>query len=524
MSRLTNYKGDVMVEVTIAWEVEPKPDSLFTDALAKDSALELERSWICNDYIESVIVTKRGQTPPKFKKRIAQPLAGIDHKDRPICDLERGAYILGPINTLDLQALIDAAEVEVQLTWKYREIFDLILKEWQSMGSKTLANREDDDPLLAAIIETKHLGSKRKRVPFKYREQRGRAKVDAKIVDYRIDTLGGGPPAVQLVLELEISSTIKDIFARVICAADWSSLSAFKAKAPISKSTIPLGLRCCFLSIQNLVAATVNTSRGRTIFSSIVNANQLTPDAKDLVTSVRADLDKYIIAANHWGEARETMKSSDPVERYQARMSDFFGNLYEKYTLAAPVNIIRGMFSHGGGFGINLVDPGQPTCKTSLWLQLGVGHCGEHAQAGYDVLRQIMAANPTCPITTIIYSGNANIDHAFVLVNLSIDVVFETRVLNNENKLYPVGYRVFVFDLASALERPDNANALVHDAYLQFSRFEAKASTLLRSLRNKSKALRTTFVVFNDSYPASPMAVSSLDLSDDELRKEYPNI
>jgi hypothetical protein len=275
--------------------------------------------------------------------------------------------------------------------------------------------------------------------------------------------------------------------------------------------------------VQSLVAATAPAARGRTIVKAIVSSHKSKPDAKTLVTDVRAEIDKYIIAANHWGEARESISSSDPVERYQARMSDFFGKLYEEYTLASPVNIARGLFKSGGGFGINILAPAE--FGTSLWLQLGVGHCGEHADIGFDVLQQVMSANPGGPIQSIIRGGNANIDHAFVLINLAVDSVFETRVLNSKNQLFSVGQVILVFDLEYALKQPGNGDALVLDAYLQLSRFDAEAKKLLHSLRHKNnKALITTFVRYADALPTTPTVYSSLDLSDAELEKDYPNI
>lgn len=519
MSKLTDYKGDVMVEVWVGWNVDIKPGSLAGEASSTDSKFQLGRCWLCSDRVESIIITKQSIIPPIGKVRVASPLAGIDHEDRPICDLERAAYMLGPINTMDLQALIDEEKVAVQLTFTYREIFELILHQWQLAGAKTLANRKDDDPLLASIVEAKHLGSKKSRVPIKYRELRTRGTTNAEILDHEVTTSAAGPPAVKILILLELPA---DHFARALCAAEWSTLSEYKAKAPSEMRKVPEGLRVCFLNIQRLLAGTADMKRGRQILSSLVSASSSIADAKDLVTAIRADIDKHLIAANHWGDARESVSSSDPVERYQARMSDFFGMLYEKYTLASPVNIARGVFL-GGGFGINLFKPSDE--ETTLWLQLGVGHCGEHAKVGFRALREVMKAKPACPIKSIVLSGNANIDHAFVLVNLSVDFVFETRVLNKHNQSLSLGHTIKIFDLKYALAQPGNDKALVHDAYLQFGQFDASATKLLSSLqRKKNKALNTTYVTFHEAHPGTPSELSVTDLSDDELRKDFPNI
>lgn len=519
MSKLTDYKGDVMVEMWVGWDVDVKANSLAGEATATDPTFKLGRCVLCSDRIRSIIITKRGLTPPIGKVPIAQPLAGIAREDYPICDLELAAYKLGPINTTDLQALIDEAKVAVQLSFSYREIFELILHEWQSSGTATLANRKDNDPLLESIIDRKHLGSQKSRVPFKYRELRARATTNAEIVDHEVTTSAGGAPAVKLVLLLDLP---KDQFARALCAAEWSTLSEFKAKPPLSPSKLSQGLLCCMLNVQRLLAGTVDMTRGRKILSSILSSNSSITDAKDLVTGIRADIDKYLIAANHWGEARETIKSLDPVERYQARMSDFFGMLYEKYTLASPVNIARGVFKNKA-FGINLFNPSQD--EATLWLQLGVGHCGEHAKVGFRALREVMKAKPACPIQSIVLSANANIDHAFVLVNLTVDFVFRARVLNKQNQAFPFGAEIVVFDLKHALAQPGNAHALIHDAYLNFSRFEASAAKLLHSLQyKKNKALNATFVLFDEAHPGTPSELAVLHLSDDELRKDFPNI
>lgn len=522
MGKLTDYKGDVLVETAVCWRLDERSGSMLAEGLAKDPALALGYSWLSSDRVQSIFITKRGLEPPMSKVPIAQPLAGLDRKDFKICDLERAAYRLGPINTTELQVLIDIKDVAVELTWSFREIFELVLREWQAAGDKTLANREDTDPLLAAIIAAKHLGSKQARVPFEYNELRARVAVDGKIIGQKCEMSDGGVPSVQLEVELLPAANIRDGLIRALCAAQWTTLSAAKAKAPVKSSKLSRGHRCCFFSLQHWIAATVDMNRGRKIQASIIKLGAGQTDAKQLVTKVRAEIDKYLIAANHWGEARETVNSSDPVERYQARMSDFFGMLYEQHTLASPVNIARGLYK-AGGFGINLFE--RRDYEPSLWLQLGVGHCGEHAMAGFCVLRDIMKAKPGGPITSIVQSGNANIDHAFVLVNLAVDFIFKIRVLSSQNQLFEVGTEIDVFDLAGVLQQPGNTDALVHDAYLQLSRFEASASKLLDSLQSKrNKALHTTFVLFRDAYPNSPSVLSMLDSTDQELREEFPNI
>lgn len=519
MAELAGYQGDVMVEVMMVWDMQPQPGSLSATALATkpDLELQLTRGRICHNLMESIVINVRGRT-------LLEPqLTGIKSRKTSILDRKAGTYHLGPIAARELDGLIQARMLSVRLSWTHRKVFALILREWQSSDFQTLANRKDDDPILTSIIGAKELEDNDRPKRYEYVEQPYAATIDGRIIDHQIQAWPKHAPVVRLKILLEPSPDLEGDFSLATCAADWTSLAKFKVSAPVSSTAIPAHHRLGFLNIQQCIAATANVDNGGKIFGSIVKNNMWERDAKDLVTSVRADIDKYIIAANHWGEDREALKSTDPVERYQSWMSDFFGMLYEDYTLASPVNIARGLFAKKGAFGITLFDLGDD--ETLLWLQLGVGHCGEHANAGFFVLREIIEGNVICPLHSLILSGNANIDHAFVLVNLEIDTVHMTRVLNPNNKLFPIGYTLKVFDLADALKQPRNANALVHDAYLQFSRFDAKATVLLHSLMHKkNKALHTTFVNFDRAYPTSPRIESSVELPDAELRKTYPNI
>lgn len=452
MSKLTDYKGDVMVAVRLRWEIGVKPNSLAGESSGKALHVKLARCTLSSDRVTSITISKRGYFSTTSASQIgtAQPLAGIAQENWPICDLDREVYMLGPINTMDLQALIDSAKVAVQMDFSYREIFDVILCEWQSAGTTTLANRNDDDALLTSFVEAKNITSKKHKLAPKYRELSKRIQVNATILDNMVEPeLVSGPP----VTTLEVLLELPDDYARVLCAVQWSSLSEHAARPPAKTSAYPKGLISGFLAIQRLLAGTVNLNRGRQILIGIVGSCAPITDAKQLMVAARSYIDEYIIAANHWGEARESFGSANSTERYQARMSDFLGTLYENRTLASPVNIIRGLF-FGDDFGINLFPADEDVA--TLWLQLGVGHCGEHARVGFRVLRDIMSAEPGSPISDIIQSGNANIDHAFVLVNLAVDTVFRTRVVNKHNKHLPQGSILRVFDLEDALAAPGN--------------------------------------------------------------------
>ncbi|MFO7566896.1 MAG: hypothetical protein R6X02_29905 [Enhygromyxa sp.] len=551
MSRLEDHSGDVMVEVVIRWEEPRVPGSLYVEANEvtkgepKKKRIKPPFCHLLTDTVRYVVVKPPNQPVPTHKVRLTQQLGGSDHPNQKwrLFNPERGTYRLGPINTTDMEALLVMKTVDVEIRLDARRIFDAILKIWaKSSTASNLANRKDDDWVLETIIAKKDLGSKKKSVDFSPVVESLLFSASAEIVecvdqgsqptDQEKKPAGeednwywkGSSPAIRMILTIKNPSAK---FVRKAAAANWSWLSTCEVKEGTNAGKLPRGMVEAFLNVQKHIAAALDMRGAEKIFDAIVARNQSEPNARQLVIKTRADIDRHVIVANHWGDARESISSSDPVERYQSRMSDFFGSLYEDHTLASPVNLVRGLFEatqdRGAAFGINL--PSRPGLFEKVPLLVGVGHCGEHAILGFDLLCAIAKGGGKKVIKHVIQSGNANIDHAFVLVNIEVPVVFKTWVLNENSKQSRHRAPILVLNLKDALADPDNAGGLVFDAYLQLDRFDANPAKLLHSLQNKKNAgMNTVYVTATRFFPNQPDIGDMTWMSESELRKQFPNI
>jgi hypothetical protein len=545
MSRLKDHSGDVMVEVVIRWEEPRVPGSLYADAI-DDGRTKPPFCHLLSDTVQYIVITSPNQPIPTHKVRLTQRLGGADnseHEKWRLFNAERGTYRLGPINTTDLEALLLMRTVDVEIRLDVRRVFAAILDTWAKTSAKqNLANRKDDDWLLETIVDKQDLGSQKPSVKFVPVVDKLLFSASADIVEcvdegskpseHEKKPAGeednwywqGSTPAIRMIVT--IKNPAQD-FVRNAAAANWSWLSTVPAKERVGASSLPRGVLEAFLNVQKHVASALDMRVAEQLFDAIVVRNQAEPDAKQLVIKTRADIDRHVIVANHWGDARESISSSDPVERYQSRMSDFFGGLYENYTLASPVNLARGLFAgtkdRDAAFGISL--PYRPGLFEKVPLLVGVGHCGEHAMLGFELLRAIAKGGGKGVITHVVESGNANIDHSFVLVNIDIPVAFKTKVLNEGNKKADFQKPIDIVNLQDVLADPVNAGGIVLDAYLQLDRFEASPTKLLHSLQHKSnKGLNTTFVAVSRFYPTAPDIIDMRFMSEAELRKQFPNI
>jgi hypothetical protein len=283
---------------------------------------------------------------------------------------------------------------------------------------------------------------------------------------------------------------------RSLMAMVWSTQSEQRVRPRTKAADLDEAAKRRHKALLHYLALHLDTRVASSLFENCALRHAHKDDARTAALDVRADIDEHVIAANHFGMLRESPKT----EFYQACMSNFFGHLYEKHTLASPVFLVRRLvLPQPLGLGIPDVDG----ASIRLTLLIGVGHCGEHARLVLEIMKRMMKLGNKA-IKSVTLSGNVNIDHAFVLVNCVFDEILRTISRNKASKLkQQIGKPVSIIDLRKALrDFPENSNAIFVDAYMQLSVFKARLDVFLRHIDNVGRgALRTRYIRFLGAHP-----------------------
>ena len=207
---------------------------------------------------------------------------------------------------------------------------------------------------------------------------------------------------------------------------------------------------------------------------------------------MRNAIDGKLVTANHWGERREDLRT----ERHQRYLSDLFGTLHQQAWLSSPVFFQR---------RIARVLSYSVDDKAAMALQFGTGHCGEHASVSFAILRKIANA-PGSHVNFVVQTGNANIDHAFVVYQLNVATVVKTTIMNPHNSSGSVGDEIDVWNLRDAIAANAPREGFVMDPYLDPSVMRARASDLLAALHNsrrRASGKDTDWLWFGREHPNS---------------------
>jgi protein involved in ribonucleotide reduction len=235
----------------------------------------------------------------------------------------------------------------------------------------------------------------------------------------------------------------------------------------------------------------------------------------EVVKKIRDDIDARMITANHWGDLRE-----DPAkEPFQRNLSDLFGEIHQNHWYASPVRFLRVM--SGGKIEVDrpasateqvrllaLSDKGGFLSEEDKWtqliLQFGTGHCGEHAVVSYFIIKKLMDAGNEAKFVSVTATGNANVDHAFVVGGLEVGEIIKTR---NKKDFSPggIGKAVVLFDLEFQLISHKGFDGWVLDPYLDSSVQAPTMKLLLARLNDPGRGqLATKFLTFRDQHKRNP--------------------
>lgn len=160
-----------------------------------------------------------------------------------------------------------------------------------------------------------------------------------------------------------------------------------------------------FANVSNFIRCYADIDRGQAVFNALVTEciGHYTGGAntqQTLIPRVEESLRRRIIPANFWTGIRRSQVNRPN----QYTLKEIVGAIHNRYWIASPVNQIR---------SVQRALTGPQT--TFLVLQMGMGHCGEHASLSFHVVQAMMQRNGNIAILlgTIVTGGYANIDHCW---------------------------------------------------------------------------------------------------------------
>lgn len=471
---IINYAGKLPVAIVLVWKGETIANAL-TDTLKNHVYA------IANESVTEFTITATGGAPLVISRKATAKASFYDSK--------LNTFTTSPVpgDALDAFLALSAPSGTIDLTFSYRTFFDKMLEQDTRTDSDlhNLANPNNSSAILDTFTHSNAGGVVR--ITYKSATEKLVA-LPFKLIDKQVTPgKSGKPPAVKLVLELDFLTGVNDArreAMRKLVAMDWSKLARYGSS--LTQDFVKVWRRNLYAYLANHT----DKARGERFRQGILARHRIkAPDvlAKDL----RDDIDLHIITANHWGEARESMTT----ERHQRLISDLFGTLHQSAWYASPVAYIRDL---GDNLGLGLKE------IAALVLQYGAGHCGEHAQTSFSILGDIIDS-PAGKVKHAIFTGNANIDHAFVVYNLDVTKVILTKATAANNTRVSKGTDIEVWNLRATMAANSNPG-YVMDPYLDPSVMKPTAAELLAALnsgKRKAQGKDTDFLAFAGEHPSA---------------------
>ncbi|MBN9685947.1 MULTISPECIES: hypothetical protein [unclassified Corallococcus] len=495
-----NYAGSLSAAVILTWQGE-------TVANAISTTLKKFPYTLANESVTEFVIT----ATTSAKNVVLTRKATKTHR---FFDDALNTYTTLPTSGIDIEDLVAAgtrASCTIDLTFTYARFFDAMLEQMTLTGPalNNLANPRDSKAILDTFTHSASAG----KISIDYKTATQSLKsLPCRLVKSDVKPgLAGKPPAVTLTFELDFLNGIDSVrreAMRKLIAMDWSKIAKLGTDAAASKPEIQLWRQSVFAYLVNYS----DLSRGEQFRASLVNRHK-GKSAVALATDLRDDIDGLVVTANHWGQAREDLKT----ERHQRLLSDLFGTLHQSTWVSSPVSFIRNIRK---SFRLS------PEQGAALVLQYGAGHCGEHAQVSFSVLSDIIKT-PGTQISHAVFTGNANIDHAFVVYDLDVDTVVHTLATAANNSRVNKGGEIAVWNLRDAISRNAPRRGFVMDPYLDKSVMKPTADALLAALNNKSRKASvkdTDFLAFAEEYPPNYAFLDLRGQSEAERKKRVKNV
>jgi hypothetical protein len=425
-------------------------------------------------------------------------------------------YTINPVAGADLDELLAAGvgtKGTISCTFTYARFFATLLQQMTRVDATPYNLAYPENP--AAVLDTFTHSNAGGRVSIKYkRATQTITALPCTLADFEVQPgQDGRPPALKLVFELDFLTDLDDVRKEgmlKLVAMDWSKLAHRGEPAAISQTDVATW----WANVIGYLVNHTDIARGERFRRELVTRHT-GKTAQVLAKELRDDIDRLMITANHWGEAREDMGT----EHYQRLLSDLFGTLHQNTALSSPVTFLRA-FRDELKLELSLVE-----CA-ALALQYGAGHCGEHAQISFTVLRDIIRA-PAAKIVRAVLTGNANIDHQFVVFDLDVDTVIDTLAAASNNTVVEKGKEIEVWNLREAIAKNGPRVGFVMDPYLDPSVMKPTARELLEALNNKKRQASkkaTDFLRFLEEFPSSYAEIDITNRSEAERLALVPNV
>ncbi len=463
---------------------------------------------------------------------------------------ESPVYQMNPVEPAELNAIFDAHDAGLLRVYASVEVarfqfYDLMLRHFTdtSGGLETFAapGASAASELERSVIIDPANGSVRHRVVTERVGDIGVRLGNWSILEnLRPEPQLQGPdlqPFARVVLRLSLlvregmDAGNRDTFARLVAGATFTSLyQGSNGEGPQHNAA-----RHWREFLNQYLLNYVDLSRGVRVAQHI-RARALgaaSGPTHALINELRLAIDERLITANHWPDRREV----EP-EHHQRVMSLVLGDIHGHHVAGSPVMILRGLE----------IDRGEPVL---FILALGVGHCGEHAQLSGAIVELLIVTDPgmRARLRNVIYSGRANVDHAFVLIGVTATTVLSVRPRtlaelqggrSSSGERYAMPVHALVEDgndewaevldlealLASAATQPlppgESDVGYFLDPYLDPSAHaetndqahperNSTLRTLLRLIQHGVRpSLRTRYVYFGTQSPSPPPVVTRL--------------
>jgi hypothetical protein len=446
------------------------------------------------------------------------------NRSRRLFNVPLNTYITEPVSAATLNSILAAQDsgnltLTVSIKIRYEEFFLELLRYLTRTDSDTFnLARPADATTVEGSFYYQRSGS---RGIIRHKtKQRYFQNIPAKLSGYQVTPSSNTsrPPRIKLYIYLlireQLSRSDRNETIQIFIASDYSKIyrygrnnrtspwfgdpSNYSRVSPnltLSAPTgIELSLKTWECNVINYLWNHTSLTRGETIRQEIIQSGVavISNTQLQVIQAIRNKIDERVITANHWGDLREDWHT----ERYQRKLSDLFGGIHQRRWYASPVGFIRELGDK------HLRD--DLDSQSALILQYGTGHCGEHATVSFSVIRSLMQAGHNIKFENVIYTGNANIDHAFVVGGIRLYEIINTFYRRNHSP-GNVGDPVTVWDLRYTLALNPGKDGFVLDPYLAPSRQAATARQLLNALNaSRREAKRTDFLWFGGQFPTTP--------------------
>ncbi len=484
---ILGFTGKMPVAIGLTWKGDIIPNVMSTSV--KDEPYP-----IANESLTELKVTALlGGTTRILERKATAAQRFYDDK--------LNLFVTEPISSVIVEeflAIPKGSKLFLEMAFTFNSFFDALLEQMtrNDVDLHNLANPNDSK----AILDTFQHSAAGGNVSITYKPATQTAKpVIGLLADTEVKPppKGSKIPAVKIMIQMDFSAAptpVQKELMRKLVAMDWSKLARFGKPGSPRKD-----VEIWMLNVLRYLVNHTDMARGEKLRQAIIGRHQ-GKSPLDLSKDLRDDLDLHLITANHWGQAREDLKT----ERHQRLLSDLFGTLHQQTWLSSPVFMARTLSDK--------FFPGNEDKIAALALQYGTGHCGEHAFCSFSVLRSIMGL-PGNQVKAIIFSGNANVDHAFVVYNLTLDQSIDTIATSSNNSRVSVGDKISVFNLKAAIAKNAPRIGFVMDPYLDKTVMKPTAAELLASL-NSAKRVNankdTDFLAFDGFHPPPPPPVLDL--------------